>query len=239
MTGGDDPYGRLLHDLLDGKDAYEVVERNDGFISVFPADYLLAPYRQWKSVERRAMRYVRGRVLDAGCGGGRVALHLQERGLHVTGIDSSPGAVETCRRRGVTDARLLSLEDVDESLTPVDTIVMFGNNFGLVGNPSRARRILRRLHGLAGPRARVVAETFDPHGSPEPADQSYREWNRRRGRLPGQLRVRVRYRASSTPWFDYLQVSPTELAEVLDGTGWRLERTLGDGPGYVAVIQKI
>jgi len=37
---------------------------------------------------------------------------------------------------------------------------------------------------------------------------------------------------------DWLQVSREELADLLDGTGWWLARTLGDGPSYVAVIEK-
>ena len=78
-------------------------------------DYL-APVRRWKAVERRALRYARGRVLDVGCGAGRVALELQVRGREVVAIDPSPGAGEVSRGRGVRDVRLLRLEDVDESL---------------------------------------------------------------------------------------------------------------------------
>jgi SAM-dependent methyltransferase len=37
-------------------------------------------------------------VLDAGCGPGRVAGLLNERGLQVTGIDLSPGMIEVARR---------------------------------------------------------------------------------------------------------------------------------------------
>jgi SAM-dependent methyltransferase len=41
-----------------------------------------------------------GTVLDLGCGGGSpVALNLVERGLHVTGVDSSPTLISLCRRR--------------------------------------------------------------------------------------------------------------------------------------------
>jgi len=56
--------------------------------------------------------------------------------------------------------------------------------------------------------------------------------------MPGQLRVRVRYRELATPWLDWLQVSQRELVALLDGTGWQLSRTLGDGPSYVAIIEK-
>jgi SAM-dependent methyltransferase len=85
---------------LDGEDAIEIVERSDGFItaSVMGPKLYLAPFRRWPAHHRRAIRYMRGRVLDVGAGGGRVALHLQERGHDVVAIDNSPGAIEVCRR---------------------------------------------------------------------------------------------------------------------------------------------
>jgi SAM-dependent methyltransferase len=44
---------------------------------------------EWPAVERRALRWVHGRVLDAGVGAGRAALELQRRGRSVVGIDVS------------------------------------------------------------------------------------------------------------------------------------------------------
>jgi hypothetical protein len=66
----------------------------------------------------------------------------------------------------------------------------------------------------------------------------YQDENVHRGRLPGQIRIRVRHRDASTPWFDYLMVSPGELERLLDGTGWRLSRTLDSDDTYIAVIDK-
>lgn len=234
-----DVYGAVLADALDGKPAKEIVERDDGFVMVFDARYLLAPFKQWDDAdERRAMRFVRGRVLDVGCGGGRVCLHLQERGLEVVGIDSSPAAVAICKRRGVRDVRVCAIDAVDDSLGLFDTVVMLGQNFGMLGSRARARRLLGRFVRVTTPRGRIVAETFDPHALDDPVQRNYCEWNRKRGRMPGQLRVRVRYRDLATPWLDWLQVSRGELNHLLDGTGWRLARTIGDGPSYVAIIEK-
>jgi hypothetical protein len=56
--------------------------------------------------------------------------------------------------------------------------------------------------------------------------------------MPGQLRVRVRYRELATPWFDWLQVSEAELTDLLRASPWRLARTLGDGPSYVVVLDR-
>ncbi|MFL5940253.1 MAG: class I SAM-dependent methyltransferase, partial [Gaiellaceae bacterium] len=107
---------------------------------------------RWPSHHRRAIRYAKGRVLDAGAGAGRVSLHLQERGHDVVAIDNSPGAIDVCRRRGVRDARVLAFDAVDESLGTFDTIVLFGNNFGLFGSPTKAKRLLRRLHRMTSGR---------------------------------------------------------------------------------------
>jgi len=236
VRGIADAFGQLL---LDGTNP-EIIERDDGFINVSKLNYF-ASVTQWPSVERRGLRWARGRVLDAGVGAGRVALELQQRGRSVVGIDVSPGAVEVARRRGVRDVRLIALEDVDESLGHFDTIVMFGNNFGLFGSPAKARRLLRRLRPLAD---RIVAASNDPTATDDAAHLAYQERNLSRGRMPGQLRLRVRYRDLTGPWFDYLIVGPDEMESILEGTQWRIRRLLEGGERrysgsgyYVAVLE--
>ena len=231
----------MLHDFLHGNaDAREIVERDDGFIAPSAgAPAYFAPYRRWLPFQRRALRFVRGRVLDVGCGAGRVALRLQERGHDVVAIDVSPGAVDVCRQRGVRDVRVLAFEHVDKSLGELDSVVLFGNNFGLFGDEAKARRLLRRLHGLTSSRARIVAESNDPYRTDDPDHLAYQELNRSRGRMPGQVRIRVRYRRHATPWFDYLLVSPDEMRTLADGTGWHVGRVVADaGSLYVGVLEK-
>jgi len=240
MKAEQDAMGALLLAVLESRRAREIVERDDGFIEAgLSWDLYLAPFRRWPAHHRRAMRFVRGRVLDVGCGGGRVCLHLQQRGLDVVGIDISPGAVEVCRRRGVLDARVIPIEDVGASLGVFDTIVMLGNNFGLFASKAKARRLLRRFHRLTSVRGRIVAETRDVYRTDDPGHLAYHERNRRRGRMAGQIRIRVRHRLLKTPWFDYLMVSRDELEELLAGTGWRLARTIDSDDTYIAVIEKL
>ncbi|HSD01760.1 MAG TPA: class I SAM-dependent methyltransferase, partial [Gaiellales bacterium] len=186
------------------------------------------------------LRLVRGRVLDVGCGAGRVALELQGRGHQVVGIDVSPLAVEVARRRGVKDVRELAVTRVGPALGRFDTIVMFGNNCGLLGNRRRAPWLLRRFKSVTSPGARILAESTDPYTTDNPEHLAYHERNRRRGRMAGQLRIRIRHSRHRSPWFDYLLASPQELAELAGGTGWCLTRVIGEGePSYVGVLERV
>ena len=225
----------MLLDALESQDdVHEIVERDDGFIDTDRIRYF-APMRRWLPVERRALRFVRGRVLDAGVGAGRVALELQRRGRDVVGIDVSPGAVEVARRRGVRDVRLLPLERVDASLGHFGTVAMFGSNLGLLGGAAKAHRLLRRLAEVAD---RIVASSIDPYRTDDALHLAYHQRNRSRGRMAGQLRLRVRHRDLVSPWFDYLIVSPAELEGLVVGTGWRVAWlvTSEGSAAYVAVL---
>jgi SAM-dependent methyltransferase len=227
-------------DFLEGADVHEIVERDDGMIAVSggPKAYFSEP-AEWPPEAKEALQAVDGRVLDVGCGAGRVALYLQEEGHDVTGIDNSPGAVEVARRRGVVDARLLPVTQVGPELGTFDTIVMFGNNFGLFSNEKRARWLLRRFHRVTTPSGRIVAETVDPYQTEEAEHLAYHRRNRARGRMGGQVRIRVRYKKYRSDWFDYLLVSEKEMESLLQGTGWRVGKTVSsDLPVYYAVIEK-
>lgn len=221
----------------------EIVERDDGFVSIAGSNAsYFAEARHWPAAERKAIRFARGRrALDVGCGAGRVALHLQERGFDVTAIDNSPLVVKTATARGVKDARLLPFEKIARfEPDTFDTVVMFGNNFGLFGSHARAKRLLKQLYRITRDEAVLLAQSLDPHQTREPAHLAYQRRNRRRGRMPGQIRIRIRFNAFVGPWFDYLLVSQAEMSSIVDGTGWEVDRFLTDGgPRYVGVIRRV
>lgn len=235
-----DAYGQLIYDFYRGKAAMELVERDDGWIteSGGPRDYF-APFSRWPKHHRQAMRWVRGNVLDIGAGAGRVSLYLQARRHEVLAVDISPLAIRTVRLRGVRHARLLSITRISRRLGTFNTLVMFGNNFGLFGDPKRARWLLSRFDRMTPASGRIVAEVLDPYDTKQPEHLRYHRRNRARGRMAGQARIRVRYLDLATPWFDYLFVSRNELRTILRGTRWRIESIIdSQGPTYIAVLCK-
>ncbi|HUW81541.1 MAG TPA: class I SAM-dependent methyltransferase [Phycisphaerae bacterium] len=236
-----DAMGQAMYDYFRGHGGYEIVERDDGFAGPSGGGKIyLAPYEVWSVHQQRTIRLARGRVLDVGCGAGRVALHLQSKGHDVVGIDNSPLAIKACRLRGVKQAKLMSVTQVSQRLGMFDAIVMYGNNFGLFGSFARARWLLRRFRRMTNPGARIIAESRDPYDTTEPCHLAYHRLNRRRGRMAGQLRIRIRYKTLATPWFDYLLASKNEIRAIVDGTGWRVDRFIeAKGPGYAAVIARV
>jgi hypothetical protein len=61
-----------------------------------------------------------------------------------------------------------------------------------------------------------------------------------RGRLAGQIGLRVRYRVRRSEWFDYLRVSREEMQAILAGTGWRVVRfQYSAGPACAALRENV
>jgi SAM-dependent methyltransferase len=245
LRGKQDAFGRWLYDHLRGADSGAAIERDDGYIDVAAsAGIYFSEPGDWHAQDRQALRLARGRVLDVGCGAGRHCLYLQGIGVDVTAIDNSELAIRVCRKRGVRRPVTASLTDV--LAMPLvrlggrfDTVLMMGNNFGLFGRsrllPARLRRLLR----VTEPGARIIGSTLDPYGTRAGHHVAYHRANRRRGRLGGEVRIRVLYGNFRTPWLDYLFVSRAELKRLVVGTGWRLARTIdGPGPYYTAVIER-
>jgi len=203
------------------------------------SEWFFAAYDEWVEPEQEAFDFARGRVLDIGVGAGRHSLEAQRRGLDVVAIDISPGALEVCRRRGVRDARLLPLAEIDQRLGAFDTVLLMCGNLGLAGGADETVALLRRLHEVTSSDARIVFDTVDPHLDNDEADLAYLEQNVASGRMPGEVRIRIRYGELVTPWFEILLVSRIELERLLEGTGWRLAWSRdGDPSDWYGVLEK-
>jgi len=238
-----DAYGEQLWSYFKtGEPRNEIVERDDGLLSLgqYGGKLYFSEYKDWQPIEKAAMKYVRGRVLDVGCGAGRHSLYLQAKGFDVTGIDNSPLAIKICRQRGLKKTKVMAFKDVGQfEPESFDTVIMMGNNFGLFGSFKLAQTLLKKLHRCTSPDALIIAMTRDPYMTSDPAHVAYHKLNRKRGRMPGQLRIRVRFKGVIGNWFDYLLVSKDELKKIPQHTGWRVERFIDGIEGqYILVLTK-
>ena len=241
MKADKDALGKSIFAYFKGKESFEIIERDDGYFGVSTgSENYFSKYKDWSKHEKKALKLVIGRVLDIGCGAGRHSLYLQKKGFDVLGIDQSHLAIKICKKRGLKKAKVLSIIEVNKlKQNFFDTIIMLGNNFGLFGNCKKAKSLLKKFHRITSPNATIIAESNDPYKTDNPVHFEYHKFNKKRGRMPGQLRMRVRFEKCVGEWFDYLLVSQKEMKKILEGTGWKITKFIGSKkPTYIAIIKK-
>lgn len=229
-----DAFGELLLAWVNGERHPVVIERDDGLVFRDDEDYVSepepSPLLDW------VLGRLGPRVLDIGAGAGRYALLLERAGHEVVALDTSPGAVEACRRRGISRTFLGTVEDLAATEPePFDNFIALGNNLGLIGTPDRALGYFAALEQMAAPGASLLGTMVDPYATDRSVHLAYHEHNRANGRMSGELRVRVRHLTMATPWFSLLWVSPGELREIAARSGWSVSET-GDEWSYRAEL---
>lgn len=216
-----DAWGGALLEYLDGGEV-EMPELEVDTGKIGPAmhpEWFFRPYDEWDWWDRELLSAIEaGPVLDLGCGAGRASLYLQARGFEVTAVDASPGAVEVCRRRGVSDVRLGDLND-----PPADkrwaSILLLCGNLGLGGSWDGNRRLLARLAELSSDDAVLIGDSVTPSGEPE-------------------IGLRIRYRGQATPWWRQYNIPADRVGGLVAGTGWVVDRQIVDGTDHSAVLRR-
>jgi SAM-dependent methyltransferase len=216
----DDAWGRALLDQFHGRAVPQPQLEVDGGESgpAMHPEWFFRTFDQWDWWDRELLPLVEtGPVLDLGAGAGRASLYLQERGLAVTAVDSSPGAVEVCRLRGVRDARLADL-----NAPPTDrrwaAVLLLCGNLGLGGDWDGCRALLARLARSCVAGARLIGDSVEPGTTPD-------------------VRLRIRYRGAATPWWRQRNIGREEVPALVEDTGWVVERQLHDGADHAVVLR--
>src|SRR5690554_4628652 len=68
-----------------------------------PIAHLFRDFNSMNSLEQKALKESKGKVLDIGAGAGSHSLFLQnEQNLDITALDISPKSIEVCQARGIS-----------------------------------------------------------------------------------------------------------------------------------------
>lgn len=233
------PHGRALLDHLAG-DAEAAVEvhYDDGTQGRPPdvepvAPFLREPDALWP-FEEAALQRCRGRVLDVGAGCGADVLALQSRGFEAVGLDACPECLEIMERRGVRDARLGTLADVDDG--PFDTLLFLMNGIGIAGDLAGLAWTLAECQRLTADGGAVLLDSCDPRGEGVPPGVPDHPDG-----YPGVCKLWLGYRGLRGAPFWWLYVDVATLTEVAARVGWRTEVVFrgADGSGsYVARLTR-
>ncbi len=138
-------------------------------------------------------------VLDVGCGPGRIAAALAQRGVPSLGIDVSPSALTAATRAGAT-VLSRSVFDALPGEGRWGSALLLDGNVGIGGDPER---LLGRLRQLLRPDGEAVVEVERP-GRPSVVDS-----------------VRLRCpRSGDTPWFGWAWVGADDVQHLAAAAGF-------------------
>ncbi|MGY5880325.1 MAG: class I SAM-dependent methyltransferase [Candidatus Thorarchaeota archaeon] len=227
-----------MKDAVDGIQAEYDIEREDGSVETHPVSDYILPLLQWDDLERLGIQHAKGKVLDIGCGAGRVLVHLQNCGHEVVGIDFAVGAVEACKKRGIKEVHHMSAGDLSFDDEEFDTIVMYGNNFGVLGDDDSIIRMLKAFHRITSKEAVIIAGSSDIVKTDMQVHLDYHQLNLDRNRPKGLVRLRVKYKDLVGDWGDLRLATPEEMIYLGENSGWKLERKYQKGTSYVGVLSK-
>jgi SAM-dependent methyltransferase len=123
--------------------------------------YLFRDFSGMPILEQKALLLSKGKVLDVGCGAGSHSLYLQnEKNLEVTAIDISEKAIESCKLRGVSDAKVENILqfETDEKF---DTLLLLMNGTGIFGKLANISQYLQKLKSLLAVNGQILIDSSD------------------------------------------------------------------------------
>lgn len=124
-----------------------------------PLPYLFRDFSAMPLLEQKALDLCKGNVLDIGCGSGSHSLYLQQKGIQVTALDSSKGAIETCCLRGVKNTVLSHIQDFEGH--QFDTLFLLMNGIGIAGTLNKLDALLRHLKSLLRSNGQILLDSSD------------------------------------------------------------------------------
>lgn len=149
-----------------------ITETNISEADVMSVDYLFRSLNEMPKLEKKALELCKGKILDVGCGAGSHALYLQEKGFEVTAIDISENAIKACQLRGLKNARVQNILDLENE--SFDTILLLMNGTGIFGTLSETSKYLQKLKSLLNPNGQLLIDSSDIiYMFDEDADGSY------------------------------------------------------------------
>src|SRR5215208_931494 len=135
---------------------------DENFEFIFPPEQL-ALGEEVATRSAALLRLERGaRVLDLGCGPGRVSVPLARHSFRVTGVDLQEGLLGRARALAAREGVALDQRRGDfGELTfeePFDAVICVFNSFGYFADPARDEGVLRRAAGALRRGGRFLLE---------------------------------------------------------------------------------
>ena len=121
--------------------------------------YLFRDFELMPQIEQTALNLCFGKILDVGCGAGSHSLYIQNKGFDVTSIDISSNAIKACQLRGLKNAKVVDILELENQ--KFDTILLLMNGTGIFRSLSEIQKYLQKLKSLLHPNGQILIDSSD------------------------------------------------------------------------------
>ena len=194
----------------------------DTFAASVPAE---SQALELAAIERAAPPDRFPRVLDIGCGVGRVADGLARRGYRVTGIDVSDDALRAARER-VPAGEFIQLDQrrIGELVGPFDLALILWHSLGF-GSRADDAAMLEAVEGVLRPDGAFLLDLFHPDwlaANELVAHRDARGATVERHVRDGRCVHRIEYASGAVDAIEFNLYSPDEITALLVNVGFEV-----------------
>ncbi len=230
-----DIFGTAIRDFYNQEYSEDIIVQAPDFDDdIIPVSYLFRTYSEMPVIEQKALDLAYGKVLDIGCGAGSHALYLQnEKKLTTKAIDISEGAIETCNKRGITNAVIQDIFTLKNE--KFDTLLLLMNGSGIIGTLNNIDRFFTQIKTLLHPGGQVLLDSSDISYLFADDDGSF--WVDASAAYYGEMRYKLKYKKLESDWFDWLYIDYNTLQNAANANGFLCELLCnGENNDYLAKL---
>lgn len=231
-----DLFGKAMFDFQTNNSPEDIItETTISEEDAMSVDYLFRSYNEMPKLEQKALQLALGKTLDVGCGAGSHSLSLQnDRNLEVTSIDISEKAIETCKLRGVKNAKVQNILDFEGE--KFDTIILLMNGTGIFGKLDNCNQFLSKLKSLLNTGGQILLDSSDIIYMFD-EDEDGGKWIPSNNDYYGELVFNISYKGEKEEPFDWLYLDYNTLQNAAVANGLKCELILeGEHYDYLAKL---
>ncbi len=214
-----DVFGEAIKSYYYGNKNAEITVTSDTFDDdSIPVDYLFRAFKEMPVIEQKALQLTKGKTLDIGAGAGSHSLYLQKNNIVITALDTSEGAIEICKKRGLSD---VVCQNFFSHKSKYDTLLMLMNGSGIIGSIANIDFFFQHLKTLLNKNGQVLIDSSDLIYLYENENGEF--WVDLNEGYYGEMQYSIKFQNIKSEPFDWLYIDYNTLQNAANNNGFNCE----------------
>ena len=228
----DDVIGAALLDFYNNNYSTDIIVKSSiTSDDIIPVPYLFRSEEELPDIEKKALEFCKGSVLDVGAGSGCHSILLQQKKINVAAIDTSEGAVEVMKARGLNAEK----NNFFDSIGNYDTLLFLMNGIGISGTIEGLKSFLLKAKSLMNDGGQILLNSSDISYMFKEEDGYM--WVNLKTSYYGEVVYQMEYKNLVSEKFNWLFVDFSTLEAIASEFGFKAKIVLeGESNDYLAQL---